>query len=193
MVGGLCVGGATNGFACVALLTLGLLRFDAGTTDASWIGAALRVSVVLLPAALAEEVICRGYLLTVIRESVGTRTAVLVTSVGFGLLHIANPGWTIESVIDVMLAGLLLAAVRIAMNSLYAAWMAHFAWNWVMAVPFHAAVSGRQFESPGYKAVTLDPSWLSGGSWGPEGGLIAAVGMTAGLAFLYARQRREGL
>jgi hypothetical protein len=77
------------------------------------------------------------------------------------------------------------------MQSLYAAWMAHLAWNWVMAVPLHASVSGERFEAPGYHAVTVGPPWLSGGAWGPEGGLAAALGMVGGLAYFYVRRRRE--
>ena len=191
MCAGWCVGTAANAFTCTVLLAAGLLGFVPNTDDGSWIGAAFRVMLVLLPAALAEEVICRGYLLTVIRDSVGTRAAVVLTSAVFGLLHLKNPGATLASVLVVMLSGLLLATVRIRLNSLYAAWMAHFAWNWTMAVPFHALVSGIRFEAPGYRAVTLEPSWLSGGEWGPEGGLIAALGMTLGLAYFYARRRRE--
>jgi membrane protease YdiL (CAAX protease family) len=185
------VGAGANAFTCCVLVGAGLLRFVAAPDDGSWLGAALRVTLVLLPAALAEEVICRGYLLTVIRDSVGTRAAVVLTSVMFGLLHLKNPGATAASVLVVMLSGLLLATVRIRLNSLYAAWMAHLAWNWTMAVPFHALVSGIRFDAPGYRAVTQGPSWLSGGDWGPEGGLIAAVGMSLGLAYFYARRRRE--
>ena len=188
---GWCVGTGANAFTCVVLLAAGLLRFMPSTDDGSWLGATFRVTLVLLPAALAEEVICRGYLLTVIRDSVGARAAVVLTSVMFALLHLKNPGATLASVLVVTLSGLLLATVRIRLNSLYAAWMAHFAWNWTMAVLFHASVSGIRFEAPGYRAVTSGPSWLGGGEWGPEGGLIAALGMTLGLAYFYARRRRE--
>ena len=52
----------------------------------------------------------------------------------------------------------------------YAAWAAHFAWNWTMAVVFHVAVSGLPLESPGYRYVDAGPDWATGGSWGPEGG-----------------------
>lgn len=185
------VGTGANLFTCVVLLSAGLLRFVIAPDDGTWLGAAFRVTLVLLPAALAEEVVCRGYLLTVIRDSVGTRSAVVLTSVLFGLLHMQNPGATVASVLVVTLSGLLLATVRLRLNSLYAAWLAHFAWNWTMAVPFHALVSGLRFDAPGYRAVTAGPAWLSGGEWGPEGGLIAALGMLLGLAYFYARRRRE--
>jgi membrane protease YdiL (CAAX protease family) len=190
LVIGWCIGGAAIVGACAVLVALGLLRF-VPTASTGWFGAALRITLVLVPSALAEELICRGYLLSVTRDVVGIRWAVLLTSVAFGLMHLSNPGATAESVALVTLAGVFLAAVRVVLNSLYAAWMAHLAWNWVMAVPLHAAVSGVRFESPEYQAVTTPPAWLSGGAWGPEGGAMAGLGMIGGLAYLYTRRRRE--
>jgi membrane protease YdiL (CAAX protease family) len=184
-------GTAAIAAACGLLFVVGLLRFEPSVIGGGWFGAAVRVSLVLLPSALAEEMASRGYLLTVLRERVGTRAAVIMTSAGFGLLHLSNPGWTLVSLSMVMLAGVFLATVRIALGSLYAAWMAHLAWNWVMAVPLHAYVSGRRLEAPGYRAVAVGPQWLSGGSWGPEGGLVAALGMIGVLAYFYVRRRRE--
>jgi uncharacterized protein len=110
----------------------------------------------------------------------------------FGLLHLANDGATPISVAVVTLSGLLLATVRLTMNSLHAAWMAHLAWNWVMAALLHATVSGIQFEAPGYRAVTSPPAWLSGGQWGPEGGVMAALGMIGGMVYLYVFYVRRG-
>ena len=188
---GLLVGAGAIGAACALLFLTHLLVLTPSPTGAGWLGAALRVTLVLVPAALAEEVICRGYLLTVIRDSVGVRAAVVLTSVMFGALHFTNPGATIGSVAVVTLSGLMLGTVRVALDSLYAAWMAHLAWNWVMAVLLHASVSGIQFESPGYQSVSTGPVWLSGGSWGPEGGAIAALGMLGGLAYFYTRPSRE--
>jgi len=186
LVGALSIGGA-----CAVLLATGLLKFVPSAGNVSWLSAALRVSLVLIPASLAEELMLRGYLLTIVRETVGTRAAVIGTSVMFGLLHLANPGSTATSLLVVMLAGVFLATVRLALSSLWAAWMAHLAWNFTMAVLLHASVSGIEFQTPVYKAVTAGPAWLSGGEWGPEGGLVAAFGLIGGLAYFYQRHRRE--
>ena len=177
--------------ACAVLLAGGWLDILRTDSAGSWAAAALRTTVILTIAAFAEELICRGYLLSIIRDSIGVPGAILLTSALFGLLHLLNPGATAQSVAIVTLAGVLLASVRVVLKSLYAAWMAHLGWNWLMAVPLHAPVSGEQFPSPGYVAVSTDPSWLSGGRWGPEGGLVAALCMIAGIAYLYARYRRE--
>jgi membrane protease YdiL (CAAX protease family) len=176
---------------CGVLLLGGWLVFMPATVSGSWVTSALMTTLVLAPAALAEEVMCRGYLLTVTRECIGVQGAIVTTSVLFGVLHLQNPDATLESVLVVITAGVFLASVRVYLRSLYAAWMAHFAWNWVMAVPVHARVSGLGFDAPGYVAVTTDPAWVSGGNWGPEGGIVAALGLIAGLAYLYSRQRRE--
>jgi hypothetical protein len=107
------------------------------------------------------------------------------------LLHLQNAGANFQSVALVTLAGVFLAMVRIATDSLYAAWMAHFAWNWVMAAIFHARVSGFAFDAPGYRYVDAGPDWATGGIWGPEGGIFAGLGMLAGTGLLLLRLRRR--
>lgn len=185
------------GAAAIALPVVGLIGAhwlrEAPGGSGSWLGAAVRVSLLLLPAALFEELFTRGYVLSVLREWWGWPWAIVVTSVGFGMLHLANNGATAESVALVTLAGFFLAGVLYATRSLYAAWMAHFAWNWTMAVVFHTAVSGYPLESPSYRYVDAGPDWATGGEWGPEGGIPAGVGMggAAGLSYLVARRRKR--
>jgi hypothetical protein len=192
LVEGLILGGVTIGAACAALLAFGWLRIVPAAPGSS-LDAALRISAFLLPAALTEELISRGYLLTAIRDATGARIAALVTSLLFGLAHLRNPGVTFEAIFNVTLAGVFLAAVRLALDSLYAAWAAHAAWNWMMAVPFHLSVSGISFDVPDYRTVSTGPAWATGGAWGPEGGVAAAVGMLAGLFYLHRlnRTRRD--
>ena len=183
------LGGGAIGIASVLLLLAGWLEIGPSAPGSS-LGAAVAITAFLLPAALYEEVLCRGYLLTALRDSLGSWRAVGITSVLFGLLHLQNVGATVQSVAIVTLAGVFLGAVRMVFDSLYAAWAAHMAWNWVMAVPLHAAVSGQRFASPDYRTVDSGPDWITGGTWGPEGGLAAALGMMAALAYLHTRHRR---
>jgi len=161
--------------------------------NGSWAAAALRTTLFLVPAALVEELTTRGYLLSVLKEAWGWPWAIAATSVAFGVLHLANEGANVESVTLVTLAGLFLAGVLYATKSLYAAWMAHLAWNWVMAVVFHTAVSGYPLESPHYRYVDAGPDWATGGEWGPEGGVPAGLGMGAGVGvvYLFARRGRQ--
>jgi hypothetical protein len=84
----------------------------------------------------------------------------------------------------------MLGSIVVATNSLYAATAAHLAWNWVMAGVLHAPVSGFGVATPDYRLVDAGPDWVTGGSWGPEAGIGAALGMGGVLVYLYARRAR---
>jgi len=189
---GFAIGAVAIGVPIASLIGLHWLR-EAPGGNGSWWAAALRISLLLLPAALMEELTTRGYLLSVLKDAWGWPWAIGVTSIAFGLLHLSNNGVNVESVVLVTMAGFFLAGVLYVTKSLYAAWMAHFAWNWTMAVLFHAAVSGYPLESPGYRYVDAGPDWATGGEWGPEGGVPAGLGMGmgGGIAYLFARRARN--
>lgn len=184
---GFLLGGLAIAIPILLLLSVGWLAIRPNL-DASLLTAGVRVTMLLLPAALYEELATRGYIFATLRDVIGWRSALLAMSLVFGLLHLRNPGASGESVGLVILAGVFLGVVVIATRSLYAAWMAHFAWNWTMAVLFHTAVSGLPLESPDYRVVDAGPDWITGGVWGPEGGAAGGLGMLGGLAYLYARR-----
>jgi membrane protease YdiL (CAAX protease family) len=166
-----------------ALLLAGWLRVEPAAGGSSW-ETAWRYTLLLVPAALAEELAFRGYAFAVLRESAGDAAALLSTSLLFGLIHFSNPGADVRSITLVVLAGLFLGGVVLATGSLYAAWLAHLAWNWTLGVGFHTAVSGLPFAAPDYRTVDAGPDWATGGVWGPEGGAAAALGMGAAVLCL---------
>lgn len=181
--------GAAVGVAAIAataavLWLVGVLRIEAvpaaGAPVPGWGATALRLLLVLAPAALWEEVVFRGVLYDVAEEAGGATVARLSSSVAFALVHAANPGAGGRTLAAVCLAGVGLALVRERLGSLPAAWTAHLAWNWVMAAVLHVPVSGLPFDTPGYRSVLRGPDWVTGGGWGPEGGVVAMVVMGAG-------------
>ena len=192
MAAGFGLGAAPIALTSALLLAVGWLMIRP-LPDGSWTGAAVRVSLALLPAALYEELMSRGYIFAALIDGIGRVGAIALTSIGFGVLHVWNPGWTPGSIASVVVAGVFLAAVLLATKSLYAAWMAHFAWNWVMAVPLHIQVSGLALAKPDYETVDAGPDWATGGPWGPEGGAVAVAAMILTLTLLYLRGSRRGL
>jgi membrane protease YdiL (CAAX protease family) len=190
---GLALGALAIGLPCAALLSLRWLDAQPITSPrVTWLGFTLSVTWFLALAALWEELLMRGYIFAVLRERMGPAVALGSTSLVFGLLHLQNPGAGAQSLVIVTLAGLFLGGVLLATGSLYAAWMAHFAWNWVLVAVLHAPVSGASVPAPGYRVVDSGPDWATGGVWGPEGGVFAALGMVVGVAFLFTRRTRRG-
>jgi len=190
IIKGAAFGGFTIAIASLLLLATHMMRIDR-TLPGSWWGVAGHSTIVLLPAAFFEELFIRGYAFAVLRRASGWRLALIVTSAVFGLLHAWNPGADAESILAVTVAGFFLGAILLATRSLYAAGAAHFAWNWVMSGAMHIAVSGVPSADPNYRVVETGPDWLTGGGWGPEGGLAAVAVMFIAIFYLYGRYLRQ--
>ncbi|MDQ6871440.1 MAG: CPBP family intramembrane metalloprotease [Gemmatimonadota bacterium] len=187
---GVALGGLTIGTASLLLLATRMLRIDP-TAPGNWWGAAGHSTILLLPAAFFEELFIRGYVFAILRRAAGWKMALITTSIVFGLLHVSNPGADSESILAVIVAGFFLGVVFLATRSLYAAGAAHFAWNWVMSGALHIAVSGIPSNDPDYRVVDSGPDWLTGGPWGPEGGIAAVAAMFVVLFYLYGRYLRR--
>lgn len=187
---GAAFGGLTIGVASLVLLAFHQLHIER-TIPGSWWGTAGRSTAALLPAAFFEEIFFRGYIFFVLRRVAGWKIALVVTSLAFGLVHGWNPGADAESILAVVVAGFFLGAILLATRSLYAAGVAHFVWNWVMAVALHTEVSGLASPNVDYRTVETGPDWLTGGPWGPEGGIAAVAAMFVGIFYLYGRYRRQ--
>jgi membrane protease YdiL (CAAX protease family) len=184
------LGAAAIGLPSLLLLSAGQLS-AVPAANGSWFGAAALAFLNLLPAAAGEQLFLRGYIFSVLRETIGWRWTLVATSIAFGMMHVNNPGVDAESVLLVILAGFFLGTILLATRSLYCAIAVHFAWNWVMAAALHTPVSGIAVISPDYKVVDSGPDWLTGGRWGPEGGLAAAVSMFVVVLFIYGRYLRN--
>jgi membrane protease YdiL (CAAX protease family) len=187
---GFALGAAAIAIPCLLMLAVGWLGVVRAPGNGGAIGTELvTVLAVLVPAALAEELMMRGYLLSALADGMGRAAGLLVTSVVFALLHVGNPGMEPGALVVVGLAGIFLGAVRFATSSLYAAWAAHLAWNVVLGVVLHALVSGTGMADAGWRTLDTGPDWATGGSWGPEGGIPAAAGLLVATWYLIGRHR----
>jgi membrane protease YdiL (CAAX protease family) len=187
---GITLGALAVGIPSLLLLAIGWLRVvPAG--DGSSILAGVSTALFLAPAALWEELTFRGYAFTVLSEWLHPAVALGLTSLVFGLVHLQNAGASVPSILVVILAGVFLGGVLLVTRSLYAAFAAHLAWNWTLAGALHSAVSGIPFVTPDYHVVDAGPDWATGGIWGPEGGVPAALGLTVATIYLYLRRARR--
>lgn len=147
-----------------------------------------RLFLVLLVPAAAEEVLFRGYPLALLTEGLGMKWGVGLTSGLFALLHLANPGLTPLAVMNLFLAGVVLALVVIRTGSLWWAIGAHLGWNWSTWWILGQPVSGLPAEEAPLLSFTAEgPSWLSGGAFGLEGSLAVTVLLLGSGGVLYMR------
>ena len=172
------------------LLSMGWLRLESSNPGSS-LGAGLASLAVLVPASLWEELFVRGYAFAALRERWGATGAIVATSLLFGGLHFLNAGASPGAVGVVTLAGIFLGLILVRTGSLYAAWAAHLAWNAVLVVVMHATVSGLEMDAPDYRIVDAGPDWATGGAWGPEGGIFAALGLAVATWIIFRRPTRR--
>jgi membrane protease YdiL (CAAX protease family) len=140
----------------------------------------------LLCAALAEELLARGYPLRQLAEAVGPWGATGVLALAFGALHLGNPNASALGFVNVVLAGVWLS-VGFFLGGIGLAWGLHFGWNAGLSLLFDAPVSGYSLHVPVVEYVPGTRTWIDGGAFGPEGGIVATIVVLAGTALIGRR------
>ncbi|MGH7534126.1 MAG: lysostaphin resistance A-like protein, partial [Gemmatimonadales bacterium] len=189
---GLLLGAATAGVALLAAVVLAGSRWsgDEGTL-ADYLVQVVKTGLVLAPAALSEEVMFRGVPLVLFAAVLGRGAAlVIVAAIVFALFHAFNPGVTALGIGNIALAGLFLGVAFYAPGGLWTAFGTHLGWNATLAA-LDAPVSGLPFRIPFLDYHPGDPAWLSGGQFGPEGGLLATLAITGALLIAARWTRKE--
>jgi membrane protease YdiL (CAAX protease family) len=139
-------------------------------------------------AALAEEALFRGYPLQTLTRANLAWLAVLLTSVPFAAVHLRNPnvaaGFTF---VNTALAGVWLAVAYLRTRSLWFPLGIHWAWNWALGSLFGLPVSGITDLAPHplLHGTDLGPAWLTGGSYGIEGGLACTITLVVSTIFIW--------
>jgi len=187
---GFALGGAAGALAAgtalaVAALVGGAEWIRDEGTPAGYVQAAGTTILILAPAALSEEALFRGVPLVLLAGALGRGTAVVLLAVAFALAHFANPNATALGIGNIALAGVFLGLAFYAPGGIWTAWGAHLGWNAMLAA-LDTPVSGIPFRIPLLDYDPGDPAWLTGGQFGPEGGLSSTIALT--LAVLLARR-----
>lgn len=190
---GLGIGVAALVVVVASFTAFGWYRYtpEAGSLAGWATTAGVALAALAIPAA-AEEALLRGYPFRALVEGPGAVVAVLFTSGVFALLHWPNPGAERFALVNIFLAGVLLAVAVLRTGTLWLATGVHLGWNWIMSGPLDLPVSGLQgLDVPLYDVTVAGPAWLTGGAFGPEGGLAGTLAATLGL-LLVIRATRPG-
>src|SRR5207248_2230114 len=126
LLGGIALGAAMAACAVGLAVIAGRAAITVTADGSGWRAAALPLGVGFLVAALAEELAFRGYPLRRLAAATGPLPATALTALGFGLLHLGNPGATVFSTANVALAGVWLAAALFSPGAMPLGWGAHF-------------------------------------------------------------------
>lgn len=149
-----------------------------------------KLLALLAPAALFEELVFRGVGQVMLGRAIGRVRAVVFFSSLFGLAHLANPNGTALGLFNIALAGIFLGGAFYLPGGIWTAWGTHLGWNLTLA-GLDTSVSGLALDLPLIDYHPAGPTWLTGGSFGPEGGVLATLAIGIATVVAWRGQRKE--
>jgi hypothetical protein len=149
-----------------------------------------------------EELAFRGYYLINLAEGfysltpVSRRNGVLfawtVSSVVFGFLHAFNPNASLISTLNIILAGLFMGLGMLLTGELAIPIGVHISWNFFQGAVFGFPVSGTRNAGTVIGTKLTGPAWFTGGSFGPEAGVLGLLALILGCLLTVLWVRRKG-
>lgn len=144
---------------------------------------------------MSEEVLVRGYFMVSLSNRCRTAAAVGISSVAFALLHLANPGISLLALLNLTLFGIFMAVYILRTDDLWGACAIHSAWNFAQGNLVGIRVSGMtQLPTVAVMEPLGNRSYLHGGNFGLEGGLIVTLVTLIAIALtLFLPQKQDSL
>ncbi len=140
-----------------------------------------------------EEVLCRGYLLPVLGARGGLWVGIAISSLIFAVLHLLNANVGPIPVLNLVLVGFFFCLYALKEEGLWGVFGWHTAWNWAQGSLLGLEVSGMADVAahPLFDLTETGPDWITGGPFGPEGGVAVTAVLLGGTIFLLWRFWRE--
>lgn len=133
-----------------------------------------------------EEILSRGWFMNVLGARYNIAVGLIVSSAFFGLMHLGNPNVNILAIFNIFLVGAFLGLYVIKTNDLWGVCGLHAAWNWTQGNIFGFEVSGQKVASGSLMSLKLTGAqWVTGGGFGPEAGMVAAIVLSIGIIVVY--------
>lgn len=138
----------------------------------------------LLAGSAGEEILFHGYGFQVLLGEWGPNTTVFTAGAIFGVVHGANPNSSWLALVNTAGFGILFGYAFLRTRDLFMPIGLHFGWNFTLPL-FGVNVSGLTMKLTGHQMEWTIGSLLSGGEYGPEGGLLTTIVLAALALFIW--------
>jgi membrane protease YdiL (CAAX protease family) len=124
-----------------------------------------------------EEFMFRGYTQFTLADGIGFWPAAILLSVGFGAIHLGNPGEGLVGAAAVVAIALVLALTLKRTGNLWFAIGLHASFDFGETFLFSVPNSGIVFDGHLSNSMLHGAKWLTGGTVGPEGSVFSFITM----------------
>ena len=146
-----------------------------------------------IPQGATEEIMMRGYMMPRIAGRLGVPFAVFFSSLCFSVMHAGNAGFSVVALINLVLIAALFALIALRDGHIYRVCAMHTLWNFCQGNLFGLEVSGNpqsaSIFASGYTKMSND--LMSGGSFGPEGGLCVTIVIVCAFVIFFLTRKKE--
>lgn len=138
-----------------------------------------------------EELLSRGYHLQNLSDGLNRFWGVVLSSLIFAVLHLSNPSFSIPALLGLFFSGLFFCYAFFQSRGLWLPIGLHIGWNFFEGTVFGFQVSGIE-DFPRFLIQTVSgPDIFTGGSFGPEAGLILIPGLAVGIGLVWLWSQRK--
>ena len=131
--------------------------------------------LVFILVGLLEEYQFRGYALFALSKGIGFWPAAILSAAFFGYAHHDNTGEALIGLFNAGAFGLLQCYILRQSGNLWMPVGVHAAFDWSETYFYGVADSGQKAPGHLFESISPGPAWLSGGTVGPEGSVLATA------------------
>ena len=139
-----------------------------------------------------EEFLFRGYPQFTLATGIGFWPAAIIISGLFWLGHMGNPGETWIGGLATAVAAMMFCVSLWLTGNLWFAIGLHAGWDWTETYFFGVPDSGMPATGHLLNSSLSGSKWISGGTVGPEGSVIALLVLLSVIGLLFLRFRHQG-
>jgi uncharacterized protein len=176
------------------LTAFGYIRVDESNMESAGFAALPSVLVIFLAWMIqgsAEEALYRGWLFPTLTVRYGPLIGLGISGLLFMAAHSLGAGFSPLAALNLLLFAAFATFYALREESLWgiAGW--HAAWNWVQGNLFGLPVSGYEIGGTLVNLRITQWDWVSGGTFGPEGGIVVSAVLAIAVVGLIVTSQRD--
>lgn len=154
---------------------MGYATLKTSLSQPHWSSELIWMLILMILVGFGEEMMTRGYIMTLLQRQIGKkRISVWISSFIFASLHLMNPNVSVLAFVNLILYAVVAAFMYIRSGNLWMPIAYHATWDYFEGNVFGFPNSGNEMPSL-YSFSHITPNIVTGGGFGPEGGLLVTI------------------
>ncbi len=171
---GLLLGAVTITIVGIVLLLIGEVKLVNSLSKPNISYELLSGLIAFIAVGFGEEIFGRAYCMSVLKQTRNKYVILGVSSAIFAAMHLGNNGVSILALINLFLVGILFGYMFIKSGNVWMPIGFHITWNYFQGYILGFQVSGNEVKGI-YQLQNAGNSFINGGAFGPEGGIVVTA------------------